>query len=577
MQAEINNVLKVQHSIIELSGITALFGRNQAGKTSHIDGIAACLVGQKLPPGERNARVHSGGSKSFVKLTDGASWRSMDYPSGKTAELDWKLRATAESVGLVKFEALKETDLAKVIQDAMKTEVTGAEFIKTMKPYGFEEDELKKVWAHIEGKGTAGWTTAHESYKDTGAKMWARWEYITGKSFEPARGGNWQPDGWESDLEHTSEEHLSKVLTDEQDQLELLIKAEGISQDKYDLLKEEFLGLESLKEELSAAEAEKATEKKHLEALQEQFRALPTPIPVKEYPQKTCAYCSEANVMLPDGKLVKRDAVPTPDKGELEAQAQAQKDKRDEIATKRLELEGIDSRIMRLKLNISSAERAGADVAAAIVTTKDAPEQIEKQRQRVERAKIRLNAYKRKTEADRIFASFKRNEHLVTALSDKGLRKKKAAEALNTFNDEYLANVCDLADWPPVKVHPDMTITYDGRDITYLKGSALFRCQVALQVAVSYAQRAEILIIDAADILDGEGRSQFLEMLGAFSWVTLMSCTKDSVDDCPSFREAGIGISYWLEENTSKEIGGGDVDETAQERESTGAAAAAKG
>lgn len=576
--AEINNVLQISHAKLELDGIVALFGRNERGKSSCATAIAECLVSEQIKPAERNARVRSGGGKSRTVITDTDSdkWIAMDYPSGKPSSKDWSLVATRESVGLVEFRTMKEADLSKLIQDIMKANVTQAEFFKALTPYGFDADELKKIWQHIESKGAAGWTTAHDSWKETGAKYKGRWEQITGKTFEPANGLKWFPAGYESDLEQSSEEALSKTLAEEQENLEMLIKAEGISQDKYDALHETALGLEPHKEELVEAQAEKEALEKGLEALQQQLRSLPTPVAVKDYPKKVCAYCSEENVELPGGKLAKRDAVPTPDKELLEAQARVLTDKRAEIATQRQLLDGNSARIMRCKLQIAEAEKALAEIAAAVVTHKDAPAQIEKQRQRVEAAKTRLNAYKRKVEADTVFKSFERNGYLVKALSPAGLRKQKAAAALHTFNEEYLSNVCTLAEWPQVKIHSDMTITYDGRDLMNLKGSALFRSQVALQVAVAYAQRAQILIIDAVDILDSEGRGQFFEMLQSFDWITLMTCTKDSADECPSLRDAEIGVSYWLENNTATEIKAGDINEQAsQERESASTTATA--
>ena len=89
--------------------------------------------------------------------------------------------------------------------------------------------------------------------------------------------------------------------------------------------------------------------------------------------------------------------------------------------------------------------------------------------------------------------------------------------------------------------------TYGGTIYLLLSESAKFRVRVVLQIAMAMMDRSQVLVIDAADILDKGGRNGLFKAVKTAGLPVMISMTFDGQELMPDLGKAGIGRSYWIE------------------------------
>ena len=107
--------------------------------------------------------------------------------------------------------------------------------------------------------------------------------------------------------------------------------------------------------------------------------------------------------------------------------------------------------------------------------------------------------------------------------------------------------LCDAAEWKDVAVDPAMTLTYGGRPYALLSTSEQYRVRAVLAVAMARLDGSDLVVIDAADVLDGETRSGLFAMLEEAELAALVCMTLTRRGQCPDLAELGLGCSYWIE------------------------------
>jgi len=88
--------------------------------------------------------------------------------------------------------------------------------------------------------------------------------------------------------------------------------------------------------------------------------------------------------------------------------------------------------------------------------------------------------------------------------------------------------------------------------------------KAVLQVAIAQRDGSCMVIFDGADILDNSGREGLFTLLrvviGQPIRAALVAMTIPSASRVPNLREAGIGMSYWVNQGVSQPIMGAESE-----------------
>ena len=106
----------------------------------------------------------------------------------------------------------------------------------------------------------------------------------------------------------------------------------------------------------------------------------------------------------------------------------------------------------------------------------------------------------------------------------------------------------DAAGWKVVAIAPDMALTYGGRPYALLSTSEQYRLRAVLQAAIARLAGADLVVIDAANVLDAPTRSGLFSMLGQAELSAVVCMTLSRREQVPDLARAGLGESYWLDD-----------------------------
>ncbi len=148
------------------------------------------------------------------------------------------------------------------------------------------------------------------------------------------------------------------------------------------------------------------------------------------------------------------------------------------------------------------------------------------------------------------------NQFIIDVLNIDGLRKQKLATAVTEFNS-LLADISEHADWPLIQLDIiDLAPRYGGRLMAFITPSEQFRVNVSLQVALAVMDGSQLLVIDAADVLDAEGRNGLFAVLDrvADTVPSVVTMTVSSRDAVPMLDDLALGLSYWVDGGVATEV-----------------------
>lgn len=164
----------------------------------------------------------------------------------------------------------------------------------------------------------------------------------------------------------------------------------------------------------------------------------------------------------------------------------------------------------------------------------------------VELAEFAVHCKQLFDKASKIASQIKTIAGVVEVLAPNGLRQSVLAKALDAFN-AALKDISETAKWKTVSITDKMAVQYGGRDYgIQLSESEKFRTRVVLQLALAKLDGSKFVVIDAADILDRNGRNGLIALIKQSSIPVITTMTFGKVEDFPSVARLGIA-GYWLE------------------------------
>jgi hypothetical protein len=222
------------------------------------------------------------------------------------------------------------------------------------------------------------------------------------------------------------------------------------------------------------------------------------------------------------------------------------------------------------KVHMDAARLRTQEAAQPCVQAKSAAEQLRKltdgnasqdqvnaAREALRVAQSRHDAFIKKTKADRLFASITQNDWISRVLDTSGVRQEVISEYIGQFLANVVAPLAAEARWHEVEVSSDMSLHYGGRSWAVLSESERYRVRALLQLAIATHENAAAVIVDAADILDKEGRNGLFRILRRVGVPAIVCMTFPTPTVVPDLQAAGIGESYWIADGELKPLAEG--------------------
>ena len=538
MKIMVSGFRRIKKAELTTGKVTLLAGKNEAGKTSLIQGIAAALSPLTIPVDLLNKQkilsiVHTGMPKSTI-LVEGNKWMSgISYPSCDRASEGDAVSISEYATGLksVIDEPVKtRSEIICKLLDAYPTKEMLAEEL------GFNVDRL---WETIQ---VSGWDGAHAHAKETGARLKGGWEEITGKRFGVKIAESWKPDKYEFDLADATEEELAAELKAEHEWLEISIANETITA-------QDVAELESAKTRLPELKNKRTQLLSDIDKLKNAFRLGKTAIanmpPALQPETQQCPNCN-VPLSITGGKIVLPVQITAETIAKRKADIEEMEKSQQIIVESAAKL---DKELLEINAEIVAAEKVIATKSETIKQELHGKKQkasVEECRKLVEAARTRLDAFVTYQKATKAFNNIVLNQRIVDILSPQGLRLTVVKSAIEKLNIK-IKKLCILAGWKEVCIGTDMEITQEGWPHYLLSESAKYRTRVILQLVFSGIMKEGIVLIDGADILDKKGRNGLFKALSKMPFESIVGMTMHKKEDIPDLSGIG-GRCYWVED-----------------------------
>jgi len=543
MRITIENYRGVERAEIDVSGLALVAGANASGKTSIAQAVAAALVGVPIPltglrKSDAGMLVRSGAAQGRVAVRGDSGEAVVTWPDAKVVTEGRPPNASAIAAGLESVATMRREDRAKALAPYLDAEPTKDDLAAALPD--LSQEHLDKLWDAI---SINGWDGAHGQARDKGVNLKGRWEQVTGERYGSKKAATWLPADWDEALEATSEQTLQDSIAQEREFLEAAIAAHAVDDEKRREMEAMAARIPEIAKQVRKLDLAQQEVKARIYEARNELQAMPEAAAPETQP---CPHCGK-DLVVDGGKIaLPPKDLPTP--AEIETRQAA-------VDAKRKEIGALEDEHTKALAAWKDAERDLAAATKAKAELENAPEpegepqDVEECRERVRRAEARLRAFLAKREADRIHAAIEANQQVIDVLAPAGLRARKLAEAVRRFNAEALAPLCRAAGWGAVALDDALEPTYAGRPYPLLSASEQYRVRATLQVAMARLDRSDVVVLDAADILDKQGRNGLLWMLIATGVPALVGMTIADPEKTPppDLAASGRGATYWIE------------------------------
>lgn len=549
MRAIVKDFMGCASAEIVADKVALLLGHNGQGKTSSLLPIAAALRGG-VPLGMQKTKagmlVKTGAGSASILLKNDTSSVSVSWPKcERRSDGPNAPEASDIAVGAVKFPLMADKEKVELLRAILKCEPVKEDLFAALSAQGLSDKVSEVIWHSVE---VDGWDAALERAKDKGRSLKSQWAIITGENYGEKKAAAWFPFGWENDLEASSADTLENEVTLARADLEDKIANQALSDDELARLERDAASLDNAK----AQEEEAHKDLLAKNAAAKEARLAREKLPKMPNYDLVCPCCGKP-LVYEFGKLSEiKQTLSADDRAALEQQIL---DADNALSRTLREVEAANRQFALCQSAFSTASAAAKRLAEKQGKAVQGAE-VEEARNQVRKAEARLSAFNKYTEALRIHNSIVGNQLIIDVLEPDGIRRRSLEKGLSDFNDR-LESLCKIAGWASVTIDGDMSVNYGGRPFVLCSESEKFRTVVTLQAAIAEYDGSDVLIVDAADILDNKGRSGLLKLLAKMSFESFVGMTVSNPDKAPNFKKLGIGHKYWVQSGICEEVWNG--------------------
>lgn len=553
MDIEVKNYRGVSDAALSLAPIALVAGTNGSGKSSiaqavaaavtqnaaPIDGITKSAAGQLLRDDTKRGRCVVGDDTGNVT----ANWPGASV--SKEGTPPW---ASDIAAGLKSLVAMKPKEASGLLIGAMEAMPT-IDDLKAALP-NVSAEMLQQIWNVTQ---TEDWDAAHKRSQERGAKMKGAWEHVTGERYGSAKGEGWQAPFLSTLPEDVELNDLLDEAATAKADLEKAIGNQGAAQAEIDRLSEKAaVGLKA-GETLVTGEAQLVELQAAQDAIAAALNALPRPENGESYVE--CPHC-KGHLVIVSRTDVRVPAVGISEK-ENAARIEAITGKTNEYEQARQATSQLSQELGILRRQQQDGSTAAKQLDAMPRGTATADD-IGTARAYAERTAEQVvkcqAAIKAEEDAASLHDQILTNVAILEQLAPTGLRQKVLAAKMAEFNG-MLARLSATAGWPAVALDDELASSLGDRPYILLSDSEKYRVRVVLQVAIADLDGSDVVIVDAADILDRGGRNGLFKLLADTGMRSLVCMTLNKSEDVPNLAAAGYGASYWLTDSILAPIG----------------------
>jgi energy-coupling factor transporter ATP-binding protein EcfA2 len=568
MRARIRNLLGVEAADLPLARIALIGGRNGAGKSSILEGLACVVRGEH---GARDVKtkkdapalVRSGApsASALIEWEDGSA--RVLWPEGE-AKTEGTPRAlgTPLGIGSVRWMSLSDKRRAEEMAERLRLQPTRDHLASWLADHAAEQEKAGKpidpvkpetidaVWVLIERQG---WDGAHAKAAEQVTKLRGAWEDRTKERFGSAKAATWRPpilDESEVYTVEAAEAELAKFRKAVED----LLVAGAVSAEDVERARKASEDLGPAQARETAARAKMAELDAAIEAERAAIAKMPWPEEVVHtYP---CPHCERPLWLHRENdtepyKITKPPKeIPAAEikKRRLDRQAREQS-----AAKMERELRDVTDEAQKALAAVKAAQEATARLAELEARPKVTDEAMADARADATRAEVTLMAVKDWQEAQRIFAEWRRSQPVLGALSPDGVRAARVAEAIAAFNLR-LAHLSGIAGFGEVALNPDTTPVLAGRAYHLLSESERWRVDLVLTLALAELEKAALVLVDRLDVLHPQARPGVFQLLAHAGIPAVVCCTAKDAGALPPLHKVKVpgtdevfGATYWIE------------------------------
>jgi energy-coupling factor transporter ATP-binding protein EcfA2 len=565
---------------IDPAVISIIAGRNAAGKSTVLRALACLLTGQAQPheapkKADLSALVTDGASTSTIALSaaDSGAEISISWPSGdlRTRGVPPRLSLTAAGTDMHPLD-LEPSARAKMLSALIGAEPTQDDLAAALKGSGID---VERVWSDVQA---LGWDGALKQAEKAGQTAKGQWKQATGgEAWGASKAEGWTPPNWRPALASKTEAELDQAAEKAKAKLEKTIRQGGAEAAETTRLQALAAGLPDAKQAHDAAEKAVHAATRNQQEKNAALNALPAHEPGRE--AQDCPYCSNKIVVVrgPGQSVALEKAADEIDYAELKrrrlafasADGAASKAHADLHAAQQIlwnararMAECMDARDKLVEMGAAPPPTASSGQELDLLAPPSPPSpppaksglmsDEEAARLSVIAAESDFEMWRQKQDADAIHAEIMRIEAVKQALKPEGLRRVALARSLDKFN-AALRLLTAAAGWPAVEMDAEMSVSVGGRPYGLLGGlgggisSLQFRTRVVLQAEIARRSGDQMILVDAADILDARGRAGMLKLLRAAGLGAVIGMTYPDAATAAKLGPYTRGPVWWME------------------------------
>lgn len=550
IKVQVKNYRGVAQGEFELAPIALVAGPNGAGKSSIAQAAAAALTRNPAPiagvkRGDAGVLLREGAKRGSCSVSGDGWVATVNWPGGSVSAEGDPPEATEYGVGLASLAELKPKELAAELDRLLDARPTREQLIEALAAAGVGAEMAEAVADRV---ARDGYDAALQRAKSRATEGKGAWEHITGERWGQAKADGWRarsmPGGdqpLEELLEAARARHENAELA-----LEDAIADQAVDHSEVQRLRSLVVAGEQAGALLERAQAELERVSAEAKAATEAHGALPAPGAAEQ--TVPCPHCSGALVIAPHGRSVRAPSAEAPTPEQVEAAARARADAWAVCDAASARARAARAELDRIERDMAAGERA-AQQLAGMPEGGTSAQDVADARAAASEAELAVSAIQRTLQAGAKHAEILQALAIAEVLEPSGIRQQALLGELQAL-DDALHDASVAAGWSTVSISPEVGASYGGRPYGLLSESEKFRVRATIQATTAVWAREPVLVVDAADILDRDGRNGLFALLAHVGIPALVCMTIQRRADVPDLEQAGIGESYWLSDNT---------------------------